>query len=92
MLNLICINGDDVVYVETDCGKAFGIVNANHILDEDGLRFYNKSVCDVLGEYTDIEDDWDNESIIISFAESNGESSKLHIDKDGINLVEDNEQ
>ena len=89
MLNLIDVNENNVAYVETDCGKVFGIVNAFHVTDEDGLKVEG-DVCSILDDYTDIDQDWDNEANIISFIESNGESSKLHIDIDGINLVDDN--
>ncbi len=38
MLNLINVNENNVAYVGTDCGKVFGIVNAFHVTDEDGLK------------------------------------------------------
>lgn len=91
MLNLININENNVAYVETGCGKVFGIVDAFHVTDEDGLKLEGKSVIDVLDDYTFIDHDYETEENIISFTEENGESSKLHINSTGLRLVDDNE-
>ena len=89
MLNLISVNENGVAYVETECKKVFGIVNAFHVTDGEGLKIEG-DVCSILDEHTDIDQDWDNEANVISFVEDNGESSKLHIDADGVDLVDDN--
>jgi hypothetical protein len=93
MLNLISITNEavnNVAYVETDCGKVYGIVNAFHVTDESGLKLEG-DFCSVLEWCTDIDKDWDNEANIIHFIEANGESSALSVDIDGFSLVDGNE-
>ena len=90
MLNLICVDENNVAYVETDCKKVFGIVNAFHVTDEEGAKVEG-DVCSILECYTEINQDFENEANVISFAESNGESYELHIDVNGINLVGTND-
>ena len=87
MLNLITINDNNVAWVETECGKTFGIVDANKIIDEDGLVIDGKSTMDVLDYYVDINQDWENEANLIDFKTENGENFTLKIDADGIDII-----
>ena len=87
MLNLITINDNNVAWVETECGKTFGIVDANKIIDEDGLVIDGKSTMDVLDYYVDINQDWENEANLIDFKTENGENFTLKIDVDGIDII-----
>jgi hypothetical protein len=69
MLKLISINSDGVAWVETDCGKVFGIVNAFEMLDCDGGIIDNQDIIDVLAEYTDFDLVWEYESNCITFSD-----------------------
>ena len=87
MLNLITINDNNVAWVETDCGKTFGIIDAFKIINEDGHIIDGKSTVDVLEDYVGINQDWENEANLIDFEPENGENFTLKIDADGIDII-----
>ena len=64
MLRLITKITNEVVWVESEDSIIFGVVNAFKIIDQDGLA-YQGSAVDILDGYTDIDQDWENESNII---------------------------
>ena len=87
MLKLITINENNVAWVETECGKTFGIVDAYKIIDEDGLVIDGKSTMDVLDCYVDINQDWETEANLIDFKPEVGENFTLKIDVYGIDII-----
>lgn len=79
---------DQVAWVKTEDGQYFGIVNAFKVLDGDFNEIAGKSVVDLLDSIVDIDQDYEREANIIEFREENGETIRLIITSDGVDIEE----
>jgi len=82
------IDSNGIAWVTTEEKQIFGIVNAFKVLDNDDLEYTGKSVCDLLDDHAEIEQDYEAEKNIIRFTEENGESYFLAISADNVELIE----
>ena len=73
-------NGNDVIYITSNCGKTFGLVNAFKITDKDGLS-YEEGI-GILEYYFDIDQDWESEAVIV-----NTDDVKIKLTMDSAEIV-----